>query len=195
MNNLWNSGTKKAFYGYVGQLVISLVGGVIVSLSTLSSLAQSINSGKPSLPIGVILVTLVTLGAYVYYFIGLNEMKKAAANTNLQEGTSRLYIGALLGIIATALGFIPMIGIVGSLVGLAGFIVTWLGYSSIKANATNAKAQFGGAKLSSSALFSVIGIVVGLIPVIGWIAALVLEILALVFAIQGWKALAESELA
>ena len=66
MNNLWNSGTKKAFYGYVGQLVISLVGGVIVSLSTLSSLAQSINSGKPSLPIGVILVTLVTLGAYVY---------------------------------------------------------------------------------------------------------------------------------
>ena len=152
--------------------VNSYIGGVIVSLSTLSSLAQSINSGKPSLPIGVILVTLVTLGAYVYYFIGLNEMKKAAANTNLQEGTSRLYIGAL-----------------------AGFIVTWLGYSSIKANATNAKAQFGGAKLSSSALFSVIGIVVGLIPVIGWIAALVLEILALVFAIQGWKALAESELA
>ena len=195
MNNLWNSGTKKAFYGYVGQLVISLVGGVIVSLSTLSSLAQSINSGKPSLPIGVILVTLVTLGAYVYYFMGLNEMKKAAANTNLQEGASRLYIGALLGIIATVLGFIPMIGIVGSLVGLAGFIVTWLGYSSIKANATNAKAQIGGAKLSSSALFSVIGIVVGLIPVIGWIAALVLEILALVFAIQGWKALAESELA
>ena len=144
--------------------VNSYIGGVIVSLSTLSSLAQSINSGKPSLPIGVILVTLVTLGA-------------------------------LLGIIATALGFIPMIGIVGSLVGLAGFIVTWLGYSSIKANATNAKAQFGGAKLSSSALFSVIGIVVGLIPVIGWIAALVLEILALVFAIQGWKALAESELA
>ncbi len=194
MNNLWNSGTKKAFHGYIAQLVLSLVGGVIISLSVLATAAKALSTGQASLPVGAIIVTLATLAAYVYYFIGLNEMKKAAANTNLQEGTSRLFIGAILGIIATALGFIPMISLIGSLVGLAGFIVTWLGYSSIKANATNAKAQFGGAKLSSSALLSVIAVVVAIIPVLGWIATIVLEILALIFAIQGWKALSESEL-
>lgn len=197
MNNLWKSGTKKAFYGYIAQLIISLVGGFIVSLTTLGSVASSLASGE--VPTGAlvmpIIVALLAVAGLVYYVIGINEMKKAAANTNLAVATSRLFLGAVLSICGQVVAIIPAIGIVGSLLSLAGFIVAWTGYSQIKANAVDANAKFGGAKLSSSALLSLIAIIVALIPLIGWIAAIVLDIIALVFAVQGWKALANSELA
>ena len=193
MSNLWKSGTKKAYYGYVAQLIISLVGGLIASLIALGSAASSLAKGEvPTSSLVVpIIVALVAVAALVYYFMGVKEMKEAAANTTIAVGTNRLFIAAILCIC----GVIPVIGIVGSLVGLAGFIVAWTGYSEIKNNAVDADAKFGGAKLSSSALLSLIAIIVALIPIIGWIATLVLEIIALVFAIQGWKALAKSELA
>lgn len=197
MSNLWKSGTKKAYYGYVAQLIISLVGGLITSLIALGSAASSLAKGE--VPTGSlvvpIIVALVAVAALVYYFMGVKEMKEAAANTTIAVGTNRLFIAAILCICGQVLGVIPVIGILGSLVGLAGFIVAWTGYSEIKNNAVDANAKFGGAKLSSSALLSLIAIIVALIPLIGWIATLVLEIIALVFAIQGWKALANSELA
>ena len=197
MNNLWKSGTKKAFYGYIAQLVISLAGGIIISLTTLGSVASSLASGDA--PAGAIImpiiVALLAVAGLVYYVMGVTEMKKAAANTNLAVATSRLFLGAVLSICGQVVAIIPVIGIVGSLLSLAGFIVAWTGYSQIKTNANDANAKFGGTKLSTSALLSVIGAVVAIIPVLGWIAGPILSIIALVFAIQGWKALANSELA
>lgn len=196
MTALWKSGTKKAYYGYVANLIIGLVGGIIISLSTLSAVAETVATGEVSYPIGALLVGLAGIAAFVYYFLGVNEMKKAAASTALATGTNRLFIGAIIYIVAMALSLIPMMpAIVASLVELVGFIIIWTGYSEIKKNATDANAQLGGANLSTSALLSVIAAVVILIPVLGWIAALVLEIIALVKAIKGWKLLAESELA
>lgn len=195
MNNLWKTGTKKAYYGYIVQLIISLVGGLIVSLATLGSAAKALSTGEVSFSVLPLLVGLVSIAAYVYYFLGINDMKKSAASTSVEEGTSRLFIGVILSICGSLLGLIPVISIVGTLVSLAGFIVTWLGYSSIKTKAVDANAKFGGTKLSTSALLSVIAIVTAIIPIVGWIATIILEIIALVFAIQGWKALANSELA
>lgn len=195
MNNLWKTGTKKAYYGYIVQLIISLVGGLIVSLATLGSAAKALSTGEVSFSVLPLLVGLVSIAAYVYYFLGINDMKKSAASTSVEEGTSRLFIGVILSICGSLLGLIPVIAIVGTLVSLAGFIVTWLGYSSIKIKAVDANAKFGGTKLSTSALLSVIAIVTAIIPIVGWIATIILEIIALVFAIQGWKALANSELA
>lgn len=196
-NNLWKSGTQKAYYGYVAQLIIGLVGGLVTSLATLGSAAASLASGE--IPTGSniigIIIALISVAALVYYLLGINEMKQSAAETKLAVATNRLFIGACLAILGSVLGVIPVIGLVGSLVALAGFIVTWTGYAQIKDNATDENAKLGGTKLSTSALLSVIAAVVAIIPIIGWIATLVLEIIALVYAINGWKSLACSELA
>lgn len=197
MTALWKKGTKQAYYGYVASLLVGLLGGAIVSLMSLASAASTLTGNVEGM-LGAaavsIVIGLIGIAATVFYLIGVNSMKKAAANTALATGTSRLFLGAILSICGSILAIIPMIGIVGSLVALVAFIITWTGYSQIKNNAADANAQLGGAKLSSSALLSVISAIVAFIPMIGWVASLVLDIIALVFAIQGWKALANSEL-
>jgi uncharacterized membrane protein len=65
----------------------------------------------------------------------------------------------------------------------------------MKKGAANEAAKLGGAKLSTTALLSVISAVVVFIPVIGWIAAAVINVIAIKFAYDGWKLVAESELA
>ena len=102
-------------------------------------------------------------------------MKKAAASTALATGTNRLFIGAILAICASVLELLPVISIVGSILAFVAFIIIWTGYSQIKNNATNANAQSGGAKLSKSALLSLIAILVALVELIVFpITALVL---------------------
>lgn len=200
MNNLWKSGTKKAYHGYVAQLIIGLVGGFFVSMATVGNFVSAVDKGDAEGALSAAngpttVLAIITLAGYAYYFLGINEMKKSSTSTSVEEGSSRLWLGAIVSICGTVLGLIPAIGIVGKIAGIAGFIITWMGYSSIKNNATDANAKFGGAKLSTSTLLSVIAIIVAFIPLIGWLATLVLDIIALVFAIQGWKALAKSELA
>ena len=195
MTNLWKRGTQKAYYGYVAQLAISLLGGFLVELMTPNALELAMGATPTGAIVVALLVALASVAAFVYYVLGVKDMKAAAAGSNLETATNRLWLGAILGICGSVLSVIPVISIIGALVALAAFIVSWTGYSAIKANANDENAKLGGSKLATVCLLSVIAAVAGLIPVAGWILALIIEIVALVFALQGWKALANSELA
>jgi hypothetical protein len=197
MGNLWKSGTLKAYYGYVAQLGIGVIGGIILGLMKPNALEMMAGQGSGYL-IMTIVLAILTVAAYVYFFMGIKEMKTAAVGTSLELATSRLYIGAILGICGNVLSAIPLISILsilGAIVSLVGFIFVWLGYDAMKKGAANEAAKLGGAKLSTTALLSVISAVVVFIPVIGWIAAAVINVIAIKFAYDGWKLVAESELA
>lgn len=193
MTNLWKSGTQKAFYGYMANLAISVIGGLILWMLE-PSVLEVLAGGGSGYFTALIIFGLAGVAALVYYIMGLNEMKKAAANTSLEDATQRLFIGAALTIGSLVLSSFNTTLLFGALLGLAGFIVTWTGYSMVKDSATDANAKFGGEKLAFSALIVAIAYVVDLVPVIGDLAALCLEAWAAYIAYQGWKALTESEL-
>lgn len=195
MTNLWKAGTLKAYYGYVAQLAIGLLGGFIVEMMTPNAMEMMMGASATGALVVSIIVAIASIAAFVYYLLGIKDMKAAAAGSNIEVGTSRLWTGAILGLCGSVLAVIPVISIIGALLGLAGFIVSWTGYSAIKANASDEKAKVGGGKLATVCLLSVIAAVAAFIPAAGWIISLVLEVVALVFALQGWKLIAESELA
>jgi hypothetical protein len=195
MTNLWKAGTLKAYYGYVAQLAIGLLGGFIVEMMTPNAMEMMMGASATGALVVSIIVAIASIAAFVYYLLGIKDMKAAAAGSNIEVGTSRLWTGAILGLCGSVLAVIPVISIIGALLGLAGFIVSWTGYSAIKANASDENAKVGGGKLATVCLLSVIAAVAAFIPAAGWIISLVLEVVALVFALQGWKLIAESELA
>lgn len=195
MANLWKAGTQKAYYGYVAQLAIGLLGGFLVEMMTPNAM-EIIMGADPTAALATsVVVALASVAAFVYYLIGIKEMKSAASGSSLEVATGRLWAGAILGLCGSVLAVIPVLSLVGVLLGLAGFIVSWTGYSAFKTDAADEKAKEGGAKLANVCLLSVISAVVALIPGAGWILTLIIDIVALVFALQGWKAVAESELA
>ena len=195
MANLWKAGTQKAYYGYVAQLAIGLLGGFIVEMMSPSAVELVMGANMTGALVVSVVVGIASIAAFVYYLLGIKDMKAAAAGSNIQVATSRLWTGAVLGLVGSVIAIIPAIGIVGALLSLAGFIVSWTGYSELKNNAGDENAKVGGAKLANVCLLSVIAAVAAFIPAAGWIIALVLEVVALVFALQGWKLIAESELA
>ena len=200
MNTIWKSGTKKAYYGYLGSLILGFLGSIVIAVSALSGAAQLVSTGQVSTPVFPIIVYIAVFAATAYYIMGLAEMKKAAESTALASGTSKLFNAAIISAVVAVLNviflFTPIIGsgIILAIADLVAFFIMWKGFSEIKENATNAFAQEGGAQLAKSSLLSLIAAVVALIPVIGSLAALVLLIIALIKAIKGWKALANSDL-
>ena len=180
MQTLWKNGTKKAFYGSVAQIAITLINWLIATVSPDSSL--------------FIVTRILNIAAYVYFIMGIIDMKKAAAGTCLEGATKRLFVAIVVAVVGIAIKLIPGTDFISWIPELAAYILFWTGYAMIKTNAVNWKANFGGRKLCLASLISLIIVLVGLIPVIGTIAGLILNIFVVAFTIQGWKAIAESEL-
>lgn len=181
MANLWTSGTKKAFYGFLTANVVAVI---------LSAFGMAIGV----VPFLGTLLDLVVLAAYVFFILGIVAMKNSAAGTSVEAATKRLFIGAILLAVGALVEVLPVISMISWIVTLAAFIVMWTGYAMLKNDAADEKAKYAGNKLALSALLSAIAAVVDFIPVIGWIAEPVLLVIAFIFAFQGWKALSNSEL-
>lgn len=202
MNNLWKSGTQKAYYGYVAQLVIAIAGGLILSLMKPTLIERAMGQGAGYDTMSIIF-GLAAVAAWIYYFLGIKEMKEATVKTNLEVATNRLYIACIIILVAAGLSLlldffddgasILITLVVIGIAELAGFILTWTGYALLKNSSTDANAKEGGTHLCTSALITVIATAIGLIPALWWLG-LIGEIAALYFAFQGWKTLANSEI-
>lgn len=193
MTALWENGTKKAFYGYVAQLAIALIGGIIVDYLTPTPWEILMGADATPALIAAIIVAIAGIAALVYHILGLKDMKNAAAGTNLEVATQRLWLAAILGICGSVFTLISVI--IGSLITLAGFIIAWTGYAQIKTNGTDESARTAGSKLVIFAILTVVAGVVTIIPGFGDFFANIINVVALYFAYVGWKSLAESRLA
>ena len=94
----------------------------------------------------------------------------------------------LLSLIGALLAIIPVIGVVGGFVSLAGSILMIVAYNKLKNSSTMPeKAKKGWSLLFISALALVLVFVIGFIPVAGlWLSSIV-SIFAWIMIIIGWK--------
>lgn len=192
-NALWVESVKKAFYGYVGYVLLSGIIGSIAGLASTASSVVSMARGGGDSGLGLdTICSILAVVAFVYYFLGIKGMKEAAVGTELAEGTANLYTGALLGVIGAVVGIIPLVGLVGGIIEIVAWVYMLLGFGKIRKTSLSEAAAKGAQQLWLMMLLTLIGAVIGLIPVLGTVIALILSIVALVYAFLGWKNFANS---
>lgn len=194
-SQLWKASVNKAFYGFLAYTLLSGVVGAIVGLvSGAAGLASLASGGGGGGLLGPIIVGVLALVGYVYYFIGVKGMRDSAVDTPLQDGTAKVYKGVLLGLIATIVDIIPLLGIVAFVLNIIAFVFMMQGFGILRKLPINELAAKGAQQLWLVMLLSLIGVIIGIIPLVGGVLSLICSIAVLVYAFLGWRNFSNSEL-
>ncbi|MBO7271202.1 MAG: hypothetical protein J6U81_08155 [Bacteroidales bacterium] len=194
-SQIWKASVSKAFYGFLAYKLLGGVVGAIVGLvSGAAGVASIINGGGGGALLGPILVGILALAGYVYYFLGIKGMKESAAETPMGDGTAKVYKGAMLGLVGTLIGIIPLLGFIGTILEIIGFVFMMMGFNSLRQLSLNELAAKGAHQLWLMMVLSVVSAVVSIIPLVGNILSLILSIVILALAFLGWRNFANSSL-
>lgn len=194
-SQIWKSSVTKAFYGFLAYKLLGGVVGAIVGLASgAAGVASIINGGGGGALLGPILVGILALAGYVYYFLGIKGMKESAETTLMGDGTAKVYKGALLGLVGTLIGIIPLLGFIGTILEIIGFVFMMTGFNSLRQLSLNELAAKGAHQLWLMMVLSVVSAVVSIIPLVGNILSLILSIVILALAFLGWRNFANSSL-
>lgn len=194
-SKIWKASVTKAFYGFLAYKLLGGVVGAIVGLASgAAGIASIASGGGGGALLGPILVGILALAGYVYYFLGIKGMKESAAGSIMGEGTAQVYKGALLGLIGTVIGIIPLLGFVGVILEIVGFVFMMMGFNKLRQLSLNAMAAKGAQQLWLMMVLSLVSAALSLIPLVGNILSLILSVVILVLAFLGWKNFANSEL-
>ncbi len=188
-------------------IVFSLVASIITAISLVTAMISgvaAVATGSASLGamaivmmiIPTVLYVLVIFGLYVYYgglkgfATHLDEVGAKAVN-NLALGAMFMIIATLCSVVAI---YVPLIfSIIAVLVSIAAFVFNILGYSALgKSTSLNELGKAGAKQLFNGFIMAIIAAVVVFIPVLGGIAALVLNILYWVYLFKGWAKVRDS---
>ena len=129
---------------------------------------------------------IAALVGLILFFLGLGKLGGSLDSKGAQ-GISRLKIAVILGIVAVVFGWIPLLGsVVAGILLIIGFIVEFLGYSSMMQSASlGAEGQAGAGKLRISMIVLLVAAVIDLFPLTGMVVGLV-SLVALWFVFKGW---------
>ena len=191
--------TKSTKQIYTGVLIIALSSVLLAITSFILFVISAvvINKGDMSMSasfsfmaiLGLIVVVfgILSFVGYIIYFLGINKFK-TLVNNNDKPAAKILFLGVLLSLIGALLAIIPVIGVVGGFVSLAGSILMIVAYNKLKNSSTMPeKAKKGWSLLFISALALVLVFVIGFIPVAGLWLSLIVSIFAWIMIIIGWK--------
>ena len=202
MNQIQQS-IQKILSGITIFLICTILAGFVNFFSTFAAVATtftslatggSIVSGLSTIAIITILVNLGVLFGLIAYYRGLKSFA-SQLDENTASAVRKLSTGAILNIIAIIISIFEFLPLLGFAIGIGvivmsviAFIFNLIGYSALK-NATglNEKGRAGASQLHTGYIFAIIAVVVGLIPLIGAIPALILNILYWVYLFNGWK--------
>ncbi len=194
-SQLWKASVNKAYYGFLTYTLLGGVVGAIVSLvSGAAGIASLVSGGGGGALAGPIIVGILALAGYVYYFLGIKGMKESAAETVLGQGTAQLYKGALLGLIGAGVALIPFIGFIGAILKIVGFVFMMMGFNVIRKIALNEQAAKGAQQLWIMMILSLVAVAINIIPLVGAVISMLINIAVLVFAFLGWRNFSNSEL-
>jgi hypothetical protein len=194
MKDLWNRTTKSVF---TGVLVYSIAGMVHTVFGPIADLADGFsfmamvgNVNSSSLDGLSNMDNMAVVAIIVGYFLFLQGLSSFSGILNPQDGAQVKMIrnGVILGIIAAAIDFIPLMGIVSGIINLIAFIIMLMAYSALKNSATfPPQARRGAGTLFTSQILIAIGVVLGWIPLIGGFFEFILSVIAYILVLVGWS--------
>lgn len=183
--DLWKSSTSNILVGVKLYYICSIV-ATAFSISFMSLL--------PVIgPLGKMAAGASVVGAFMFMF-GLRDFKDAVNPEDFPH-VKKLHTSLLLIVISIFLDLIPVIGfVVGPLVSLTAFIFMLLGYVKLKgSNTFPTLAKDGAKKLFIAMIIACVSSLLGIIPFAGGIIATILDIVVLVFVLQGWNLIAADQ--
>lgn len=181
------AGIAVAIFGYIGSLSDAA--------STLASLAEGNLSGG-GFGLWDVLEILATLAIIYGYWLFIQSLDRFKGLVNAADAPriGSIRTATILMIIGAVVACIPFIGIVGGILNLVGWIMLLIAYSNLKNSVTFPEgARNGMSKLFTAMILGIVGWVLGLIPLIGGILAMILEIVAFFIILSGWKSVSLSE--
>ena len=193
---LWKTSVNKAFYGYLTYTLLGGVVGAIVSMvSGAAGLASLANGGSGASLAGPIIVNILALAGFVYYYLGIKGMKAAAVGTQMEEGTANVNKGAVLGLVGVIIKIIPLIGFIGTILSIVGFVYMMMGFNKLRKLPLAGLAAKGAQQLWLMMVLTLVGAVLGIIPLAGGVLKMICSLAALFYTFFGWKNFSNSELA
>jgi hypothetical protein len=131
--------------------------------------------------------TLITIFGFVILIVGLNRLKTIIDQTG-QRAASLIIIAAIIGGIGALIDLIPFLGVFFATIAyLAAFVIQLIGLNQFKASRTfGTTGKRGFTLLIIAMVLSVLGALVGVIPVLGDYFTSILSISALILILFGW---------
>lgn len=195
-NQMWKESVNKAFYGFLTYTLLSgIVGGIVAMTAGAAGVASILNGGGGGALLGPVIVGILALAGYVYYFLGIKGMKESAVGTSMEEGTAKLYTGALVCLVGAIVSIIPGIKFIGGIVDIVGFVLMMIAFNKLRQLSLSPLAAKGAQQLWLMMVLSLVSAVLGIIPVVGNILSTILSLVILVLSFLGWKNFSNSELA
>lgn len=188
----------------VASIVSSVVKiiAVLMNLGTIMCAASTGDMGGAIASLGfTAIITLIVGLAVLYgiwlYYSGLQQFAPELDEVGT-KAVGNLSNAALLMLIAqilTMVGiFVPIIGsVIAMILVIIAFVLNIVGYSALRNSASlNSLGQDGAKQLFTGFICAIIAVCVSWIPVLGWIAAIVLNILYWVYLFKGWGKIRQS---
>ena len=191
----WSSVTKSIYQGVllyqIGNVLYSIVSPINSMGNSVGNMMSFASTGSISMGPGVgdiilyLLLAAIIVG-YVLFLIGLGKWAPMLAAGDAKS-VKQIRTGVILGLIGAACGFIPFFGWAGGILNIIAFIMMLLGYNSLKGSTTfPAMAASGAGKLFMAMILTLVGVVVGWIPLVGGFIEMILMIIAFFMTLSGW---------
>lgn len=196
----WKQTTEGLYKAVLLYTIGGIASSVFAYLGGLGKTAAGINAlmGNGGSAFGIwdilgIVAAVAIIYGYWKFFTGLKDFKNQV-NPADAPYIQKISTCTIIMMVATVLAVIPVVGLLGGIANLVAWIILLLAYNSLKKSATfPATARQGASKLFLAMILDIVGIVIGIIPVIGGITKAILAIIAFIFVLQGWKAISLSE--
>lgn len=198
----WKQTTEnlyKAVLIYTVAGIASTVFTFILAISATASVIAAFSSGEISTSgfgLWSILNVVATVAiVYGYWnFIKSLDLFKGMVNPVDAPRIGSIRTATILSLVGVVLACIPIIRIVGGIINLIAWIMLLMAYSNLKDSVTFPEgARRGASKIFVAMILGVIGWLVGWIPIVGSVIALILSIVAFFLIIMGWKCISESD--
>ena len=130
--------------------------------------------------------SVVSIIGFVLFFIGLGQLKSELDETG-KGAVKLLVVAAIVGIIGLLIDFIPLVGIVASIVYLASYIIELVAFVRLKNSESIGGTGVQGVKLLLIAMIiTLVGVLFGILPLIGGIITKLVSLAAFLLILFGW---------
>ena len=201
-NYSWKQTTAdlyKAVMIYTFAAIAASIFGFIGTIGSAASAVASFAGGNLSgggFGIWDILEILATVAVIYGYWLFIKSLDifKQLVNPADAPRIGSIRTATILSIVGAIVACIPVIGFVGGILNLIAWILLLIAYANLKNSVTFPEgARRGMSKLFTAMILGIIGWVIGLIPLVGGIIETILEIVAFVNVLLGWKNVSMSE--
>ena len=202
-NQLWQSGVKKAFHGFVGSVLFRLFAAICTAAIQVWAVVHIDGGDTSALAIFNALSKILAILSFlffVYHFSGVKNMKDAAAGTLYKKGVDKLFKGSLCLLISGVVSFAGMFFISITafyiivaftvILNIVGYVFMIMAFDAMRKLMLDELTAKGAKQLWILAILSIVANLLGVIPFVG----VVFNIVILALAFTGWKNFSNSSL-